>query len=112
MTGSITEPEFSLRIIGGYNAYPGQFPYHVSLQYRNSSERDLHACGGSIIDKKWILTAAHCFSLRGIELNKDTLIIKAGRYNISKDHEVGEQIMTVDGIFKHESHVDVDNADG
>ncbi|KAF5278811.1 hypothetical protein FQR65_LT03498 [Abscondita terminalis] len=43
------------RIIGGHDADFGEFPYQVSLQYRNR-----HFCGGSIIASKWILTAAHC----------------------------------------------------
>lgn len=43
------------RIVGGINANEGQFPHQVSLR-RNGS----HTCGGSIISKNFILTAAHC----------------------------------------------------
>ncbi|XP_077285472.1 chymotrypsin-2-like [Arctopsyche grandis] len=46
----------SSRIIGGSYAKMGQFPYQVSLRRPDLS----HACGGTIIDKKWIVTAAHC----------------------------------------------------
>lgn len=42
------------RIVGGITAQPGQFPYQVS--FRNSFNK--HICGGSIVNKKWILTAA------------------------------------------------------
>lgn len=43
------------KIVGGDNASPGQFPYQVSLRKNKS-----HFCGGSIIDSRTILTAAHC----------------------------------------------------
>ena len=45
------------RIVGGRQAPDGQYPYQVSIRY---SDTDNHKCGGSIIDKKWILTVAHC----------------------------------------------------
>lgn len=48
-------PRFEERIVGGQNASFGQFPYHVSLQ-RNGT----HQCGGSILNKYYVLTAAHC----------------------------------------------------
>ncbi|XP_031626847.1 uncharacterized protein LOC116343091 [Contarinia nasturtii] len=43
------------RILGGGDAKRGQFPYQVSIRYKNN-----HYCGGSIINNWFILTAAHC----------------------------------------------------
>lgn len=49
--GSSREP----RIVGGNNTYEGEFPWAVSIQRHGN-----HHCGGVIVGRRWILTAAHC----------------------------------------------------
>lgn len=49
-------PRRSERIVGGTEVNPiGRYPFMVSLQ----SEWG-HFCGASLIDKEWLLSAAHC----------------------------------------------------
>ncbi|ESN95799.1 hypothetical protein HELRODRAFT_178982 [Helobdella robusta] len=43
-------------IVGGIEARPNEFPWQVSVQ----TKKGTHSCGGSIINSKWIITAAHC----------------------------------------------------
>lgn len=43
-------------MIGGSYAQDGQFPYHLLIEVNGKFR-----CGGSIISKKFALSAAHCF---------------------------------------------------
>lgn len=49
----------SQRLIGGTDAWPGQFPWTASIQF--NKYKDSFQCGGSLIDHQHIITAAHCF---------------------------------------------------
>lgn len=44
------------RVVGGSNAASGQFPYQCSLRTAGNA----HFCGCSIINNRWVLSAAHC----------------------------------------------------
>ncbi|KAG8548833.1 hypothetical protein GDO81_023860 [Engystomops pustulosus] len=44
------------RIVNGEEAVPGSWPWQVSLQ----DTTGWHYCGGSLISRDWVVTAAHC----------------------------------------------------
>ncbi|XP_050328517.1 serine protease SP24D-like [Bactrocera neohumeralis] len=48
------------RIYHGRSAAKGQFPYQVLLHIEDETHEHIYACGGSIISRDHILTAAHC----------------------------------------------------
>jgi hypothetical protein len=49
------------RVVGGEVARLGEFPYVALLGYLKYNEI-FYLCGGSILNSKYILTAAHCHS--------------------------------------------------
>lgn len=51
------------RIIGGRQAKEGEFPWQVSIasvSSVSSTNNPSHFCGGAILSKNTIITAAHC----------------------------------------------------
>ncbi|XP_033927490.1 transmembrane protease serine 12 [Melopsittacus undulatus] len=52
------------RIVGGQDAPVGAWPWLVSLQLHRGGGRYSHVCGGVLVDRSSVLTAAHCVAGR------------------------------------------------
>ena len=50
----------SPRVVGGSEAFRGEFPWIVSLQYTSGDNYMSHFCGGFLINNRYVVTAAHC----------------------------------------------------
>ena len=84
LTTQVPAHAFETKIVGGENAQAGEFPYIVSLQNSRG-----HFCGGTLIRKDWVLTAAHCVAggaprtvLVGLHDQKDSS--KAESFGVSQ----------------------------
>ncbi|XP_022377028.1 coagulation factor IX isoform X2 [Enhydra lutris kenyoni] len=90
---NLTQPLNDLtRVVGGKDAKPGQFPWQVLLNGKIDA-----FCGGSIINEKWVVTAAHCIE------PGDKITVVAGEHN-TKVKEHTEQKRNVIRTILHHSY--------
>ena len=63
-------------IIGGVNAGIGEIPHMAAIAY-NDEETDLPTfnCGGSLISRKFVLTAEHCVNV----IRKPPIFVRLGK---------------------------------
>lgn len=82
-------------IVGGSQVTDDRYAFMASVQSRGSDGTDGHFCGGSVIAKRWVLTAAHCL----VGEKADKLQVAVGRTNID-DLSTG-QTLFVDRVVIH-----------
>lgn len=93
-------PSIDGRVVGGVDASQAQFPHQISLRYRGS-----HNCGGSIVARSWVLTAAHCVTTTDasgalVAYAPKDLNVRAG----SNDRFSGGVINQVVEVIVHEDY--------
>ncbi|KAK7889634.1 hypothetical protein WMY93_025194 [Mugilogobius chulae] len=82
-------------IINGEKAKDGALPYMASLQNMFGH----HVCGGFLVAKNFVLTAAHCFAEQPVR-------VVLGNHNLRNSRNKG-QIIEIEKWLKHESYKQV-----
>lgn len=83
----------NVRIVGGTDSLKGEFPWQVHIV----DEKGEGFCGGSIVNEKWIVTAAHCF------LEPGEFRVVAGEYNTNVQ-EGTEQYLKIAQVISHSTY--------
>ena len=75
-----TEPvDQSAKIMGGVEALPGAWPWIAALLKSNQPDTyQAQFCSGTLIEKNWVLTAAHCID----DLSTKDIQVAVGAYNL------------------------------
>jgi len=98
------------RIINGNLAKPGAWSWQVSLQLTNPRLGFVgHWCGATLVDKHWVLTAAHCVQNKIVEVLGGAIWnVVLGDYDRSK--LTGDEIsMVIEDIVIHPNFTDYQN---
>ena len=85
------------RIVGGTNARAGEFPWQVGLVPRGGTRT---FCGGSVINNRYVLTAAHCTA--GSSPSRIQVMLGDLRIGVS---DAGERRYSVQRIIQHPQYV-------
>ncbi|UJR08931.1 hypothetical protein I4U23_013183 [Adineta vaga] len=93
----------SSRIVGGSSARPHSWPWIVSIRQSNSfNDPGTMICAGSLINEKYVLTAAHCFyEINHLLLSNYFIVIGAHYINDTNSKRFQIQSIKIHENYDH-----------
>ncbi len=92
----VVTAQITAKIIGGKIAEPDKWPWMAGIATRGKSDYEGQFCGASLIDKNWVLTAAHCVADEEKDKHELDIIINRAQFDTTS----GERI-AVEKTFIH-----------
>ncbi|KAK3721622.1 hypothetical protein QZH41_008299 [Actinostola sp. cb2023] len=84
------------RVVNGNTADLHEWPWQVSIERRHS-----HVCGGSLIKKDWVLTAAHCIRT---DVNMKEYTVLVGAHKLRHSTTGVQKRYKIITINRHKHH--------
>ncbi|EAT45513.1 AAEL003233-PA [Aedes aegypti] len=84
------------------DALPGEWPWHAAI-YQIRREGAVYVCGGTMIDERFVVTAAQCVCDRAsaATLNNETILVRMGVLNLGAPFQLMSQQYSVADVFIH-----------
>lgn len=97
---SVTKPR--ARNVRGNKATSGVWPWQINIHWDG-----VPVCNGALIDKEWVITAAHCFyskTWRPVIRPASRYTVKAGGHHLGDRKTSPEQIIEAAKIYIHSNY--------
>ncbi|XP_059621351.1 serine protease gd-like isoform X2 [Phlebotomus argentipes] len=91
-------------VLEGTTIQRGTWPWLVSV-YSYSKLRLGFRCGATLVSRKLVVTAAHCFfDIYKRRVKTEDVIVILGQYNLKRPHDTGSEIVYPDSVNIHPNY--------
>src|SRR5262249_37906799 len=106
---SSASAELDYRVVGGAIAAEGAWPWPVAIYFKQPDGTFMLGCGGSLVNPRWVLSAAHCFlrpSDATLRAASDILVVEGtNQIDLARRREGGKgRAVDVKRIVMHEHY--------